>query len=113
MPFIDSKLTVSLSEEKKESIKQKLGRAVALLHKGETYLMVGFQENYTLYLGGKKLEKGAYVEVSLFGRASSSDYSKMTGEICRILSEEAGIPPACVYVTYHGLDDWGWNGSNF
>lgn len=113
MPFIDTKLTVSLSEEKKEVIKQKLGRAVSLLHKGETYLMVGFQESYTLYLGGKKLEKGAYVEVSLFGSASSSDYSKMTGEICRILLEEAGIPSSCVYVTYHGLNDWGWNGSNF
>ena len=113
MPFIDSKLTVTLSQEKKESIKQKLGRAVSILHKGETYLMVGFQEGYELYLGGKKLEKGAYVEVSLFGSASSSDYSKMTGEICRILEAEAGIPAQCVYVTYHGLKDWGWNGSNF
>ena len=113
MPFIDSKLTVTLTEEKKELIKQKLGKAVSILHKGETYLMVGFQDGYDLYLGGKKLAKGAYVEVSLFGAASSSDYSKMTGEICRILSEEAGIPADCVYVTYHGLKDWGWNGSNF
>lgn len=113
MPFIDSKLTVNLTEEKKEKIKQKLGRAVSVLHKSETYLMVGFQEDYDLYLGGERLEKGAYVEVSLYGSASSTDYSKMTGEICRILSEEAGIPAECVYVTYHGLNDWGWNGSNF
>ena len=113
MPFIDSKLTVTLTSEKKESIKQKLGRAVSVLHKGETYLMVGFQEGYELWLGGRKLAKGAYVEVSLYGSASSSDYSKMTGEICRILSEEAGIPADCVYVTYHGLNDWGWNGRNF
>ncbi len=113
MPFIDSKLTVNITEEKKEKIKQKLGRAVSLLHKSEAYLMVGFQEGYDLYLGGKRLEKGAYVEVSLYGSAPSSEYSKMTGEICRILSEEAGIPAECVYVTYHGLNDWGWNGSNF
>ena len=113
MPFIDSKLTVTLTAEKKESIKQKLGKAVSILHKGETYLMVGFQEGYELYLGGKKLDKGAYVEVSLYGSASSADYSKMTGEICRILFEEAGIPSDSVYVTYHGLRDWGWNGSNF
>ena len=113
MPFIDSKLTVKLSQEKKESIKQQLGKAVSLIHKSETYLMVGFQDDYELYLGGKKLTKGAYVEVSLFGNASSSDYSKMTGEICRILSAEAGIPAECVYVTYHGVKDWGWNGSNF
>ena len=113
MPFIDSKVSVALSEERKEAIKSKLGKAVSLLHKGETYLMVGFQDNYSLYLGGKKLEKGAYVEVSLFGKASPSDYDKMTGEICRILSDELEIPANCVYVTYHGLSDWGWNGSNF
>ena len=113
MPFIDSKVSIALSEEKKEAVKARLGKAVSLLHKGETYLMVGFQEGYELYLGGKKLDKGAYVEVSLFGSATSADYDKMTGEICRILSEEAGIPANCVYVTYHGLKDWGWNGSNF
>ncbi len=113
MPFIDSKLTVELTEEKKEKIKQKLGKAVSLLHKSETYLMVGFQEGYELYLGGRKLAKGAYVEVSLYGSASPSDYSKLTGEICKILAEEADIPADCVYVTYHGLNDWGWNGSNF
>ena len=113
MPFIDSKLTVKLTPEKKESIKRRLGRAVSLLHKGESYLMVGFQDGYELYFAGAKLEKGAYVEVSLFGSASSSDYSAMTGEICRILSEEAGIPSEHVYVTYHGVKDWGWNGANF
>ena len=113
MPFIDSKLTVKLTQEKKEKIKQELGRAVSVLHKSEAYLMVGFQDGYELYLGGKRLEKGAYVEVSLFGSASSSDYNKMTEEICRILSREADIPAECVYVTYHGLKDWGWNGANF
>ncbi len=113
MPFIDSKVTVPVTAEKKEAIKTKLGRAVSCLHKGETYLMVGIQENYDLWLGGKKLERGAYVEVSLFGKASSSDYERMTGEICKILSEELSIPGSAVYVTYHGLSDWGWNGSNF
>ena len=113
MPFIDSKVTVSVTETQKENIKAKLGKAVSVLHKGEAYLMVGIQPNYDLWLGGKKLEKGAYVEVSLFGKAAPSDYERMTGEICRILSEELSIPANAVYVTYHGLSDWGWNGSNF
>ncbi len=113
MPFIDSKVTVSVTEEQKERIKTKLGKAVSLLHKSEPYLMVGILPGYDLWLGGEKLAKGAYVEVSLFGKASPADYSRMTGEICRILAEELAIPADCVYVTYHGLSDWGWNGSNF
>ncbi len=113
MPFIDSKITVKLTDDKKESIKARLGQAVSLLHKSETYLMVGFEDDYDLYMGGNKLEKGAYVSVSLFGNASSADYEKMTGAICEILQEELAIPGDKVYVTYHGVNDWGWNGSNF
>ena len=50
MPFIDSKITVPVTPEKKESIKTKLGQAIPLLGKTETYLMVGFEDDYDLYL---------------------------------------------------------------
>ncbi|MDO4168649.1 MAG: phenylpyruvate tautomerase MIF-related protein [Lachnospiraceae bacterium] len=113
MPFIDSKITGKVSDDKKEAIKTKLGQAVSVLHKSETFLMVGFEDNYDLYMGGNHLEQGAYVSVSLFGDASSEDYEKMTGEICKIYEEELGIPGNYIYVTYHGIHDWGWNGSNF
>ncbi len=56
MPFIDSKITQSGTSEKKETKKTELGRAVSLLHKSETYLMVGMEDNYDLWMGGKKLE---------------------------------------------------------
>lgn len=112
MPFIDSKITLSVSEEKKEIIKNKLGQLVSILNKPESFLMVGIEDDYDLYMGGNKLEKGAYVAVSLFGTASSAAYEKMTGEICRLYEEELGIPGRSVYVTYQGVKDWGWNGSN-
>ena len=112
-PFIDCKHTLKLSEEKREAVKAELGRAVSLLRKSERYLMVGFAEGYELYMAGKKLEKGAYVSVSLFGNASSSDYEKMTGMICEVFKELLDIPPSAVYVTYHEVNDWGWDGANF
>ena len=77
MPYIDCKLTGTLDEEKREAVKTKLGRAISILHKPESYLMVGFTEGYALYFAGKKLEKGAYVAVSLFGAASASDRRRM------------------------------------
>ena len=96
MPFIDSKITVSLTPEKEEAIKTKLGEAIQILNKSETYLMVGFEDNYDLYMGGSKLDKGAYVSVSLFGQASPSDYSEMTKVICDFLNvsprEKVRIP---------------------
>lgn len=112
MPFIDSKITLPVSPEKREVIKSRLGQLAGILSKPESFLMVGIEDNYDLYMGGKKLEKGAYVAVSLFGSASSSAYEKMTGEICRLYEEELGIPGQSVYVTYQGVKDWGWNGRN-
>ncbi|MBP3506237.1 MAG: hypothetical protein J6K43_07545 [Lachnospiraceae bacterium] len=113
MPFIDSKITLPVAPEQKENIKSRLGKAVSIINKPESFLMVGIEDNYDLYMGGNKLEKGAYVSVSLFGNATSSAYEKMTGEICKIYEEELGIPGQAVYVTYHGVNDWGWNGRNF
>ena len=113
MTFIYSKITVELNDEKKEELKAELGKLMATLHKSETYLMVGIEDKYDLWFGGKKLEKGAYVSVSLFGNAPSKDFSTMTGQICDIFSRLLGIPGDAVYVTYHPISDWGWNGSNF
>jgi phenylpyruvate tautomerase PptA (4-oxalocrotonate tautomerase family) len=113
MPFIDSKITSKISPETKEELKTELGKLITTLNKTETYLMVGIEDAYNLWLGGKKLEKGAYVAVSLYGNASADSYNKMTGQICALFSEKLGIPADSVYVTYHPVSDWGWNGQNF
>ena len=113
MPFIDSKITCEVSSEKKEELKSELGKLMSTLNKSETYLMVGIEDKYDLWFGGKKLEKGAYVSVSLFGNAPSKSFDKMTGQICDVYSKLLGIPGNAVYVTYHPISDWGWNGSNF
>ena len=113
MPFIVCKITQKLNEDEKEKLKSRLGQAVSLIHKPESYLMVGIADGYDLYFAGKKLEKGAYVSVSLFGSATSSSYEKMTAAVCDMLENDFGIPAADVYVTYHPVEDWGWNGENF
>ena len=69
MPYIDSKITVQLSERKKEEIKSELGKLISTLGKTEDYLMVGIEDSYDLWFGGKRLDKGAYVAVSLIGEA--------------------------------------------
>ena len=113
MPYIESKVTVTLTPEKKEELKTELGRLIATLNKSETYLMVSIEDACDLWLGGKKLDKGAYVAVSLYGDAPKEAYDRLTGQICDLLSNKLGIPGSAVYVTYHPVNDWGWNGKNF
>lgn len=113
MPFIDCKITQTLTPEKKEVLKTKLGKNISIMHKPESYLMVGIADGYDLYFAGKKLEKGAYVGIKLFGKPSSGDCEKMTAAVCELLSDELGIDGSHVYVTYEGIADWGWDGGNF
>lgn len=113
MPFIDVRVSVKLEEEKEERIKSKLGEAISLMHKKEAHTMIGFISDYKMYFAGKKMEKCAFVGVNVLYKPSSKDCKKMTGAICEILQEELKISPDSVYVKYHGVDDWGWNGTNF
>lgn len=114
MPFIGSKITVKISKEKEEIVKKRLGEAIKLIPgKSETFLMIGFEDEYTLYLGGEKLDKGAFIEVKIFGKASKEAFSVLTKEICSIYEEELQIPQNKIYVKYEEVENWGWNGSNF
>ncbi len=113
MPFINSKVTVKISDEKRESIKTKLGQAASIIGKPESFLMVGFEDEYCLYFAGEKLEKGAFVSVDLLGSGNSASFEKMTARICEIYAEELGIPGNHIYVEYRTTNDWGWNGRNF
>ena len=112
MPFIDARLTVPVDPAGKEALKADFGRAIPTLHKTETYLMVQITDSCDLWMAGEKLDRGAYVSVSLFGSAAPADYEAMTGRICQILDDRLGIPGDKVYVTYHPVRDWGWNGCN-
>ena len=114
MPFINSKVTVKISPEKEEAIKKRLGQAIAIIPgKSESWLMVGFEDEYTLYFKGDKCEKAAFVEVKIYGSLNAGACDQMTAEICNIYGEELNIPASNIYVTYQGISDWGWNGGNF
>ncbi|MBL4934114.1 MULTISPECIES: phenylpyruvate tautomerase MIF-related protein [Clostridium] len=114
MPFINSKVSVKLSKEKEEVIKDRLGKAIEIIPgKSENWLMLGFEDNYKLYFKGENLEKGAFIEVKIFGKASKEAYNKLTTAICDIFYEELAIPVDKIYVKYEEVDNWGWNGSNF
>lgn len=114
MPFIDSKITTKLSDTQKESLKAKLGELISTIPgKSESFLMVGFSDEYPLYFGGNKLDKGAFVDIKIFGTAPDSALEEMTGKICALYEKELGIPPKSIYVKYEFADHWGWNGHNF
>lgn len=112
MPFINTKTNVSVSKEKEIAIKTKLGQAVSLIPgKSESWLMVGFEPECSLYFRGNDNEKIAFVEVKIYGKASKSACDKLTSAITDILKSELDI--VHVYIKYEEVDIWGFDGNNF
>ena len=113
MPFINVKTNVPVAQDKKESIKSALGKAItAIPGKSEGWLMVGIEPEYDLWFKGSDAP-AAMVEVSVFGSASASAYNALTAKVTEILGSDLGISPDRVYVKYFETSNWGWNGSNF
>lgn len=113
MPYIEAKLSINLNENEKNDLQAKLTDVVSTsLSKPKAYIMTCIEDGKSLYMAEKKLEEGAYISVSLLGSASKSACQNLTGDICEILSGY-GIDGSNVYVTYHPVDLWGWNGSMF
>lgn len=114
MPFIDSKITCKLSDVQKETLKTELGNLISIIPgKNENFLMIGFTEEYPLYFSGSKLDKGAFVDVKIFGSTSDAALEELTAKICALYEKELGIPPKAIYVKYEFSTHWGWNGHNF
>ena len=114
MPYIEAKLSCKLTDEKALALKSGFGKAIECIPgKNESWLMVNIEDGKRIFFKGNENSDSAYISVSIFGKSSSGAYEKLTAEICNLMSEVAGISPDRTYVTYHELDKWGWNGSNF
>lgn len=114
MPFIDSKVTVKLNKEKKDILKAKLANIIKNIPgKSENYLMIGFQDEYSLYFRGEELRYGAFIEVKIFGKTSKNDLEEVTKEICDLYEKELNIPKDAIYIKYEEVENWGFNGFNF
>ena len=63
MPFINSKISVALTDAQEQEIKARLGQAItAIPGKSESWLMVGFEPEYKLYFRGSNDQPMAMVE---------------------------------------------------
>ena len=112
MPLITAKASTAISREKEENLKAEFGKAIELINKSESWLMVDFQENCHLWFKGDD-EPCAMIEIDLFGKASDSGYNALTKAITDIVSDNLGIDKGRIYVKYNEISHWGYSGFNF
>ena len=112
MPLITTKASTEITKEKEAVLKAKFGKAIELINKSESWLMIDFQENSHLWFKGDEAPS-AMIEVDLFGKATESGYDALTKSITGIVSDELGISADRIYVKYNEINHWGYNGFNF
>ena len=114
MPYISTVTTKKISQSEREIIKKELGEIISLFPgKSEEWLMLSFSDDVKMYFRGDDSSDTAYVEVSIFGKASPDSCEKVTAAICELYEKKLGISADRVYVRYEESSLWGWNGSNF
>ena len=114
MPFINTKVSVTITPEQENALKTQLGKAISAVRgKSESWLMLNFEDNCRMYFKGDNSKPLAFVEVKIYGSASASEYSLLTEKITDILGKVLGISSDCIYVKYEEVEYWGYNGYNF
>ena len=113
MPMINAQISTKLLPEQKQTLVKEFGKAITVMNKSESHLMINIEDEQNLFFAGNILEKGAYIEIKVLGDVNPVLSEKMTEQVCKILEKNLGINPASVYVSYFGTHNWGHNGSNF
>lgn len=116
MPLITSVTPKALNDRTKEILKSGLADIMnKVAGKSESWLMIRFHENDTLYFRGAKVEDGAIIDIKLIGSLDTNQKKNLVKEICELYAKETYCNKENIYVTieeYEGTN-WGWNGSTF
>ena len=114
MPYIEAKMSFELNDSQKDNLHKKLEDVISgAFSKPKSYIMTNIEDSQRLYMAGSRIDKGAYISISLLGSASKSACQTATQEICDILKTDLGVDTSKVYITYHPADLWGHDGYMF
>ena len=114
MPYINVKTNVSLTNEQKLDIQNRLSDAISLIPgKSYHYLMTAVEDNISMMFHRDTDSNIAMVEVKLFGSSTRTAYNQLTAEIGNILYDVARVESDCCYVKFTEVDHWGYDGSLF
>ncbi len=114
MPYIEAKLSIELNDNQKNDLQVKLADAISsAFSKPKSYIMTNIEDSKSLYMGGAKAPEGAYIAIRSLGSISTIQCQNATKDICNVLAHDYGLKGSNIYVTFHPVEFWGWNGSMF
>lgn len=112
MPCIVCNVNIKIPENKKESIKTRLGKAIELIPgKSEKWLMIIFNDECKMYFQGVDNFTMAFVEIKMLIKKDVNDsYYSLASNITETINEELNIDPNHIYIKFDETSFWGFNG---
>jgi phenylpyruvate tautomerase PptA (4-oxalocrotonate tautomerase family) len=111
MPYVNVNAAPKLKESEKEQLKAKMGELITLIPgKTEAVTMVSINDGCSLYLGGKALDKGAFIEIRLLGAAKTQEKQALTEAIFKAMKSMFGMQENEIYLNIIEFDSWGTGG---
>ncbi len=113
MPYIKITTSKTISKPNESVLTEKLGQIISIIPgKSERWLMLCFEDNMRMALGGDDLLGTAMIEVSALGKSAPEVYDELTSALTEALSDTIDLPPERIYVKYQEHSIWGYNGIN-
>ncbi len=111
MPYISVNVSSTLKEDDKERLKAKLGETIAVIPgKTEAVTMVSITDSCALYMGGRPLVKGAFIETRIYGTAEKTHKENYVKALFAAMEDVLGYPKEDIYINFLELESWGLNG---
>jgi len=112
MPYIDVKVTGTLSDAEKDKVKSKLGELITVLPtKTEAGLMVCINDDSTIYFAGQKKEKAAFINIKLYRESGFEYKAEFTKKVVEFFDKEFEITGDNIYLTFDEYNNWGSRGA--
>ncbi len=115
MPMIRVQVSIEVPQDKQQELLTKLSKSVAAaLSKPESYMMVLFEPQISMLMGGKA-DPAAFVEVRSVGSISEDQARQLSNTVSQTLDETLKIQAARVYTNFAGVPGamWGFSGRTF
>lgn len=110
MPYISVRST-KMSDDKIQTTVDDITDIISdVLGKGVDTIMVDVEKIDNLFLGKKKIDAGAMVQIQAYGKSPSSAKEKLNSEIVAFFEDVLGIGKANVYITFTDRSEWGYKG---
>jgi len=113
VPFINIRISKTITREQELTLKNGLGKAIELVPgKSEKYLLLTFQDNVHIYLRGDDSQPVAFIEANIFGNENHAGYEEFSAAVCKLFAETLEITPDHIYINFSDIPDWSVAGMN-